>query len=114
MQQAREKVKSKPIEIMEGRLMLSRSQVVENAVAAFTKIHTHAEHTGGVRAIDGGELNLQDMKCIRRHDGSWVCTLPHVHLPLMNLSYEFVYTVKDDLRKAEYSCKPIDKLLDAN
>ncbi len=94
--------------------MLSESQVVENAVAAFTKLHTHAERTAGVRAIDGGELNLQDMKCIHKHDGRWVCTLPHDHLPLTNLSYEFVYTVKDDLRKAEYTCRPIDKLPGSN
>jgi len=89
--------------------MLSESQVVENAIAAFTKIHTRAEHTAGIRAIDRGELNMQDMKCVQRHDGSWVCTLPHVHLPLMNLTYEFVYTVKDDLGRAEYSCNPINE-----
>jgi hypothetical protein len=88
--------------------MLSETEVVENAVKAFTKLHVRAEHTGeGVRAIDGDELNLQEMKCVHKHDGSWVCSLPHVHLPLSNLSYEFVYTVKDDLRKAECSCKPI-------
>ena len=89
--------------------MLSKSEVVENAMTAFTKLHVRAEHTGeGVRAIDGDELNLREMKCIHKRDGRWVCTLPHLHLPLSNLSYEFVYTVKGDLRKAEYSCKPIE------
>lgn len=90
--------------------MLAEAQVVEAAAAAFTKVHSRAEHTAGVRGIDSGELNLKDMKCVRRHDGNWVCTLPHIHLPLLNLTYEFVYRVKDNLRKAEYSCKEIDKL----
>ena len=55
--------------------------------------------------LDRGELNLNDMKCVQREDGAWICTLPHHHLPLMNLVYEFSYTVKDDLTRAEYSCK---------
>ena len=88
--------------------MLSESEVLENATRAFTKLHAGAERTAGVRAIDGGELNLREMDCVRKHDGSWVCNLPHIHLPLMNLTYEFVYTVKDDLQRAEYSCKPIE------
>jgi hypothetical protein len=90
--------------------MLSETRVAENAVEAFKRVHAKAEHTAGVRAIDGDELNLQDMKCLQKRDGSWVCTLPHLHPPLTNLTYEFVYSVKDDLRKAEYSCKEITKL----
>ena len=88
--------------------MLSESEVVENAMAAFTKLHASAEHAAWVRAIDQGELNLREMKCVQKHDGTWVCTLPHIHLPLTNFNYEFVYTVKDDLRRAEYSCKSIE------
>jgi len=87
--------------------MLSQTEVVANAVAAFTKLHGHGEHTAGVRAIDRGELNLKEMNCVQKPDGSWICTLPHVHLPLVTLSYEFVYKVKTDPLKAEYSCDPI-------
>jgi len=90
--------------------MLSESQAIENAIAAFTKLHARAEHTAGVRAIDRGELNVKDMKCVRKPDGTWVCTLPHIHLPLVNLIYEFIYTVKDDARKAEYVCNPINEM----
>lgn len=87
--------------------LISEKDAVEGAVAAFKKLHAAAEHTAGVRALDRGELNLNEMKCVRREDGTWACTLPHVHLPLLNLIYEFSYTVKDDLRRAEYSCRAI-------
>jgi hypothetical protein len=88
--------------------MLSKSEVLEDAERAFTKLHAGAERRGEVRAIDQGELNLREMNCVQKHDGSWVCNLPHIHLPLTNLTYEFVYTVKEDLRTAKYSCKPIE------
>ena len=101
-------MKRRELRVLMGSGMLSKSQVVENAIAAFTKLHARAEHTVGVRAIDRGELNLKEMNCVEKSDGSWVCTLPHVHLPLVTLSYEFVYTVRGDPPKAEYSCKPVD------
>lgn len=88
--------------------LISEKEAVEGAVAAFKKLHASpAEHTTGVRALDGDELNLNEMKCVRRADGTWVCTLPHIHLPLSNIIYEFSYTVKDDSRRAEYSCKAV-------
>jgi hypothetical protein len=87
--------------------LISEKQAVEGAIAAFRKLHVEAEHTAGVRALDRGELNLNEMKCVRRKDGTWVCTLPHIHLPLLNLIYEFSYTVKDDSRRTEYSCKTV-------
>jgi hypothetical protein len=93
--------------------MLSETEVIGKAIAAFEKIHAHAEHGAGVRAIDGDELNLKDMKCVQKHDESWVCTLPHTHLPLENLSYEFVYIVKDDPHQAAYSCNLMDKMPDS-
>ena len=88
--------------------MLSELEVVEGAMKAFKKLQVRAEHTGeGVRVLDGDELNPREMKCVHKHDGSWVCTLPHLYLLPSNLIYEFVYAVKDDLRKEEYSCKRI-------
>jgi hypothetical protein len=90
--------------------LASEEEVVHHAIAAFTKLHAEARYRAGVRGLDGDELNLNDMKCIRRDDGTWICTLPHTHLPLENLIYEFSYTVKDDLRRAEYSCKNIPEL----
>ncbi|MGP8068377.1 MAG: hypothetical protein ACLP5V_00655 [Candidatus Bathyarchaeia archaeon] len=85
--------------------MITEKDAVHNAIAAFTTLHAEAQYRAGVRALDRGELNLYDMKCVQREDGTWICTLPHIHLPLLNLIYEFSYSVKDDFRKAEYSCK---------
>ena len=87
--------------------MISKQEAVRHAIAAFTRLHAEARYKAGVRDLDGGELNLNDMRCVRREDGTWMCTLPHSHLPLENLIYEFSYTVKDDLRRAKYSCKNI-------
>jgi hypothetical protein len=87
--------------------LISEQEVVHHAIAAFTRLHAKARYEAGVRDVDGGELNLNDMKCVKRGDGTWICTLPHIHLPLENLIYEFSYTVKDDLRRAKYSCENI-------
>ncbi len=86
-------------------LLITEQDAIRNAIAAFTTLHAEAQYRAGVRGLDRGELNLNDMKCVQREDGAWICTLPHHHLPLMNLVYEFSYTVKDDLGRAEYSCK---------
>ena len=85
--------------------MISEEEAARNAIAAFRTLHAEAQYRAGVRALDRGELNLNDMKCVQDEGGAWICTLPHIHLPLLNLIYEFTYTVKDDLRRAEYSCK---------
>jgi hypothetical protein len=90
-----------------GTLLISEQEAVRNAIAAFTTLHTEAQYRAGVRGLDRGELNLNNMKCVQREDGTWICILPHIHLPLLNWVYEFSYTVKDDLRGAEYSCKNI-------
>lgn len=99
--------------MMVGCQVLSEKEVVQHAIAAFTELHVHSEHTGGVRAIDRGELNMNEIQCVLQPDGSWACTLPHIHLPLSNLTYEFVYTVKNDFTTAKYSCTSINRIPDA-
>jgi len=87
--------------------LITEQDAVRDAISAFTKLHAEAQYRAGVRALDRGELNLYDMKCVQREDGTWICALPHIHLPLLNLTYEFTYTVKDNLSRAEYSCRTI-------
>jgi len=93
--------------------MTSEKETVRNAIVAFAKLHNKFNCKLGVRGIDRGELNLNDMKCVRVRD-EWICTLPHIHLPLVTLTYEFSYitTTKHGLHKAAYSCECITPILE--
>ena len=94
--------------------MIAEKEAVRNAIVAFAKLHNKFNCRLGVRGIDRGELNLNDMKCVRVKDDEWACTLPHVHLPLVTLAYEFSYitTNKHGMRKAAYSCECISPILE--
>jgi hypothetical protein len=93
-------------------VMMSEQEAVRDAIVAFAKLHNRYNCKLGVRGIDRGELNLNDMKCVRVNDDAWICTLPHIHLPLVTLTYEFTYTTKHDLRQAAYSCSCITPILE--
>jgi hypothetical protein len=92
--------------------MISEQETIRNAIVAFAKLHNRYNRKLGVRGIDRGELNLNDMKCVRAKDDTWICTLPHIHLPLVTLTYEFFYTTKHDLRQATYACNCITPILE--
>jgi len=83
--------------------MSSDKETVQNAIAAFRKLHGERNCRLVVRGIDRGELNLNDMACVQRRKGDWVCRLPHIHFPLVTLTYEFTYKVGDG-RKPRYFC----------
>jgi hypothetical protein len=91
---------------------MNEQDAVRNAIAAFTKLHSGPEYSSGVRGVDRGELNLNEMKCVPQKDGVWICVIPHIHLPLVNLTYEFSYKVREDPSKAECSCKVISEILE--
>jgi hypothetical protein len=84
--------------------MTSDKETVQDAIAAFTKLHSGNNCRLVVRGIDRGELNLNDMACVERKKGVWVCTLPHTHFPLMTLVYEFMYEAEGGHRP-RYSCQ---------
>jgi len=86
--------------------MPSKEEIIQNAIVAFRKIHGGHDRKRIIRGVDRGELNLNNMECVHLKKGGWVCTLPHVHLPLMTMVYEFVYKTEGD-RRPQYSCECI-------
>jgi hypothetical protein len=91
---------------------MNKQEAIRNAIAAFMKLHSGPDYSSGIRGVDRGELNLNDMNCVPQKDGIWLCTFPHIHLPLVNLTYLFSYKVREDPGKAEYSCKAISPVLE--